>query len=200
MSFLLLILFVLLVQRTEIREIYLLVKSNDSSHASSLHLTDIGLFGLMRIARPKIPAHYHTGIDIIRPSNNYKNELIYPITAGKVISKRSDGAYAQLIIEHSRNKKKYWTVYEHVVGIMVAVNDSVFPTIPIARFMNKWELNQYGWQFDHLHFEIIKVKPTLIKSNPKMPERFYAPYSLICFTKQDLYKYYYNPIDFLFKK
>ena len=200
MSYIILILFVLHVQTTGIREIYLPIDSDDQSPASSLQLTDIGQFGLLRTARLKIPAHYHTGIDIKRPSNNYKNEFIYPIAPGKVISKRSDGAYAQLIIEHSDYEKMFWTVYEHIAGIMVAVNDSVFPAIPVARFMNEGELNQYGWQFDHLHFEILKVKPIPLKSNIKTPERYYAPYSLICFTKQDLYKYYYNPIEFLFKK
>lgn len=29
--------------------------------------------------------------------------------------------------------------------------------------MNTQELNTYGWQFDHVHFEILKIKPQPLK-------------------------------------
>ena len=166
-------------------------------HLSESKLSDIGDFGLLRKPRPNVPQHYHTGIDIKRPNNNYINEPIYPIGKGTVISKRDDGPYANIIIEHESEGFKFWSLYEHVAGIIVKVNDLVDPKKPIARFMNKEELNKNGWQFDHFHLEILKVKPIPLKPTKNYPERFYNSYSLVCYTTEVLEKYYYNPLKFL---
>lgn len=171
------------------------VHTKNRNSTSSLVLSDIGDFGLLRKARPRVPAHYHTGIDIKRPVNNYNNEPIFPISEGIVISKRQDGPYAQLIIEH-RNPE-CWTVYEHVAGIKVKLNDHVNPDSPIARFMNKTELDKYGWQFDHFHLEILKIRPIRVKQDQKNPDRKFSSYTLVCYTREELNKYFYNPIDFL---
>ncbi len=164
--------------------------------ASKIQLTEIGQFGLKRKARPDVPAHYHTGIDIKRPGNNYNSESIFPMAEGKVISKRTDGPYANIIIEHTINGNKIWTLYEHIAGIRVNVADMVNPLTPIARFMNREELNRYGWQFDHFHFEILKVQPIKIQPTAKTPERFFNAYSLVCYRLDDLNRYYYDPIKF----
>ena len=171
----------------------------DNSHDKTIEikLTEIGHFGLMREPRPGIPEHYHTGIDIIRPNNNYQDEPIFPIAKGKVISKHNDGPYANLIIEHDYENKKFWTVYEHISGIVVDLNDYVDPNQPIAHFMNRVELNRYGWQFDHFHLEILKMKPVKLKPDVTHPELQYRAYTLLCYTIDDLNKYYYNPIEFL---
>jgi len=161
----------------------------------TIELTGIGEFGLLRKARPGIPAHYHTGIDIKRPSQNYSDEPIFPMAEGVVISKREDGPYAQLIIEHNSDKR-IWTVYEHIAGIKVDLYESVGPQTPIARFMNRNELNRYGWQFDHFHFEILKSPPVKLKQNTKNPERQFASYTLVCYTAEDLNKHFYNPLNF----
>ncbi|WP_289054038.1 M23 family metallopeptidase [Carboxylicivirga marina] len=166
------------------------------SSTSLLKLTEIGEFGLMRKERPGVPAHFHTGIDIKRPSNNYQSEPIFPIANGIVISKRVDGPYAQLIIEHE-GEQRFWTVYEHIAGIEVNLFDRVKHDQPIARFMNRNELNRYGWQFDHFHFEILKVEPMRLKQEQSKPERLFASYTLACYTKEDLDKYFYHPLDFL---
>ena len=73
------------------------------------------------------------------------------------------------------------------------------PQKPIAQFMNKNELNKLGWQFDHFHLEILKVKPLPLKPEAKHPERFYTSYLLKCFRKEELDRYYFNPLDFLRK-
>lgn len=168
----------------------------DRGSVTSLELSGIGKFGLLRKERPDVPAHYHTGIDIKRPGENYQNEPIFPIFEGIVISKREDGPYAQLIIEHETSHK-FWTVYEHIAGIKVDLFDNVSPDDPIARFMTKNELDRHGWQFDHFHFEILKIPPIELKPNKTTPERLFASYSLVCYTKDDLDKYFYNPLDFL---
>lgn len=176
---------------------HLPVRIEDRKSLDHIELTKIGEFGVLRKARPTVPAHYHTGIDIKRPSNNYINEPVFPISEGVVISKRQDGPYAQLIIEHEDGK--FWTVYEHIAGIKVGLFDHVSADTPVARFMNKEELNRYGWHFDHIHFEVLKVRPMKLKRENKNPNRLFASYSLVCYTKEDLYKYFYDPIYFFEK-
>ncbi len=177
---------------------YLPTDAKNRHSWESVRLTSIGQFGLMRQARPNVPAHLHTGMDIKRPGKNYRDEPIFPTAPGKVISFRDDGPFAQIIIEHNlKNQKTFWSVYEHVAGIRVSANAFVDPHYPIARFMNKDELNRYGWQFDHFHFEIMKIKPLPVKPAAKTPFRFFRTYCLVCYDEADLEKRYYNPRVFL---
>lgn len=169
----------------------------DRKNVKQIKLTSIGKFGIVRKARPGIAAHLHTGIDIRRPRPNYVNEPVFSIASGVVISKRDDGAYAQLIVEHSHNGEHYWTVYEHVAGIIVDVNDVVDPMKPIARFMNKTELDRYGWQFDHFHFEVLKVRPRKLKPDSRKPRRYFQSYSLDCYSDSQLNSRFFDPLDFL---
>lgn len=180
-----------------VMEYSLPIRSEDVKLVEQLELTQIGEFGVIRKARPKVPAHYHTGIDIKRPSKNYIDEPVFPICEGVVISKREDGPYAQIIIEHDSYDGKFWTVYEHIAGIDVGLFHEVNPKRPIARFMNKEELGRYGWHFDHVHFEVLKVRPIKLERSNSKPNRLYASYSLVCYTKEDLYKYFYDPVVFL---
>ncbi len=171
----------------------------DRKSIGLLELTEIGEFGMLRKERPNVPSHYHTGIDIKRPTNNYQDEAIYPIHEGVVISMRQDGPYAQIIIEHESHEQ-FWTVYEHISGIKVDLFDHVNPDSPIARFMNRDELDRYGWQFDHFHFEVLRIPPIKLKRDNTKPSRLFASYTLMCKTKGDLDKYFYDPIDFLAKR
>jgi len=165
---------------------------------ASVQLTHIGSYGLTRKARPGIPAHLHTGIDIKRPRQNYEDEPVFAVAPGTVISMRDDGPFAQIIIEYRLpHGDPVWTVYEHIAGIMVTVGDIVWPHDPIARFMNRGELDRYGWQFDHVHFEVLKVCPRALKPTGKTPLRFFSTYSLECYTESDLEKYYYDPMSFM---
>ncbi len=175
---------------------FLPVQVPDRHSVHYIRLTKIGKFGLLRKARPAVPAHYHTGIDLMRPSGNYENEPIFPFTKGIVISKRSDGPYAQLILEHDTGAEKIWSVYEHIAGIKVELGDWVDSQTPIARFMNRDDLNRYGWQFDHFHFEILKIEPIKLKATKSKPYRFFGSYSLKCYKYEDLEKYFFNPVKF----
>lgn len=181
-------------------EFRLPIETYDPEDVSSVQLTTIGQFGLERIAREKIPAHLHTGIDIKRPKNNYLNAKIYPISQGIVISKRIDGPYAQLIIEHDQDGEIFWTVYEHISEIEVALHQKVNVHMPLARFFNREELNQYGWQFDHFHFEILKQPAQPIRPASKNPERRFNSYTLSCFDQESLSSYFHNPLVFLKEK
>jgi len=162
----------------------------------TLQLTDIGHFGLLRAARETVPAHYHTGIDIIRSKEGYGYEPIYPISEGVVISIRDDGPFAQVIIFHESDNRQCWSVYEHIAGIQVNLHDHVNPYQPLARFMNKEELDKYGWQFNHFHLEIMKHPPVRIDKDVSNPDRKYTTYSITCYTTEDLEKYYHDPIEF----
>jgi murein DD-endopeptidase MepM/ murein hydrolase activator NlpD len=162
-----------------------------------VRLTRIGQFGLLRKARPKIPAHYHTAVDFMRPGDNYDDEPIFPAARGIVISQRTDGPYAQVIIEHNEcGDDTVWTVYEHLAGVKVVVGDTVDPQQPIGRFMTKPELNKYGWQFDHLHFEMLRQRPLSWKPTNKTPMRLFKVYSLECYTKALLARHYHDPQEF----
>ena len=171
----------------------------DLPDRQALHLmqiTSIGQFGLERKERPEVPRHLHTGIDIVRPNPNFLEEPIYPMAEGIVISIRDDGPFAQVILEHMIDNQFYWSVYEHIAGISVDLHQTVGVRTPIARFMNKSELDRYGWQFDHFHFEILRRAPLQLKPSPDAPERHFSSYTLSCFTEDELNHYFYDPYQF----
>lgn len=172
------------------------VKTVDRNLITTLSLTEIGEFGMLRKERANIPAHYHTGIDIKRPADNYLDEPIFPIAEGRVISIRRDGPYAQVIVEHNV-ESQLWTVYEHIAGISVNLYDSVSPDRPMARFMNKNELDAFGWQFDHFHFEILKIPPAKLMQRDSNPERLLSSYTLVCYSEEELNRKFYDPLEFL---
>lgn len=181
----------------DIIEWYLPINTENRKSLENVRLTKIGIFGLIRAARPGIPAHLHTGTDFKRPSNNYINEPIFPAAKGKVISLRDDGPYAQIIIQHSLpDSTSIWTVYEHIAGIQVQLHESIDPFRPIARFMTRDELNKYGWQFDHVHFEVLKVKPKPRIPDKKRPSLYYGTFCLICYDQAILDEKYYSPLEF----
>ena len=173
------------------------IEVSNRNSISELTLSAIGQYGIMRDSRPGIPAHLHTGIDIKRPFENYDNEPVFPAARGKVISIRDDGPFAQIIIEHKVREGNFvWSVYEHIAGIGVALNEIVDPERPIARFMSEEELNRYGWQFDHIHFELMKVEPVTLKPEKNMPFRYFGTYCLVCLKSSDLERNYHDPFRF----
>jgi len=164
----------------------------------SVRLTRIGAFGRLRQARPGVPAHLHTGVDIVRPSANYRDEPVYPAFPGVVISLRADGPYAQIILEHCpSDSQSLWTVYEHVSGIRCGLGDTVAPDRPMARFMDRRELDRHGWQFDHLHFEVMKRRPVTRPPDARLPFCRYRTFGLTCFSESDLAGRYHDPLLFL---
>lgn len=179
------------------QQIRIPIESTERQNLHYIELTEIGAFGLVRKERPEAKSHLHTGIDIKRPDSKYDQNPIYPVAEGLVVSKRDDGPFAQLIIEHHEQGITFWTVYEHIAGILVETGNVVNPDQPIARFMNREELDRYGWQFDHFHFEVLKVSPIRLEPNPKLPGRHFNSYTLICFEKEELNKRFYHPLHFL---
>lgn len=165
---------------------------------SDVRLTKIGHFGRWRVARPTVPGHCHTAVDMCRPEPfNYDSEPILPIAHGKVISVRDDGAYAQIIITHGDS---IWSVYEHVAGVEVQAGDIVSNSDTIARFMNSRELEFYGRHFDHLHLEIMKKQPYPRDTLPGQPDLHFGTYALTCYSLDELKRCYFNPLEFLQKR
>ncbi len=176
---------------------YLPINVANRQSLENVRLTAIGEFGRQRQARPAVPAHLHTAIDLMRPKKNYVDEPIFPAAKGTVISLRTDGPFAQIIIEHHEsNSEIVWTVYEHIAEVSVELDEIVDPQRAIGRFFNKNELDKFGWQFDHLHFEILKQPPRRVKHDPRLPLRLYGAYTLECYNQDDLRKYYHEPRDF----
>ncbi|OGB63748.1 MAG: hypothetical protein A2Y94_05560 [Caldithrix sp. RBG_13_44_9] len=174
------------------------VQVSQRTSLSEIKLTTIGAFGHIRKSRPGIPQHFHTGIDIKRPNGNYNAEPIFPLAPGRVISLRDDGPFAQIIIEHELvGTNRFWSVYEHIAGISVTLGEQVSTEEPLARFMNRKELEKYGWQFDHFHLEILKIKPRAIKPAPELTDNLYQSYNLECYSRAELTYYYYDPLEFL---
>ncbi len=187
-----------LIARTSYSQDFLTpINTVDRTDISCIKLTNIGKFGEIRKARTDIPKHFHTGIDIKRPTQNYTNEPIFSIGEGIVQSVRNDGPYAFIIIEHYKDDVVFWTEYEHVAEIEVRVGDFVNKYTRIARFMNKEELTKFGWQFDHFHFEILKIHPRKIKPKKTQPQYLFVTYNLICYNLETLNHYYYDPLNFL---
>ena len=177
------------------------VLSETRSSVEELNLTEIGEFGLLRIPRPGIPAHLHTGIDIRRPGKNYENEPIFPIYTGEVISIRDDGPFAQIILSHEvPGEEPFWTVYEHIAGIQIDLNDSVHTGSQIARFMNLEELTTWGWQFDHFHLEILKQEPIKLEASERHPRRLFTTFALTCYSEAELNRRYSDPIHIFLLK
>jgi len=174
------------------------VRAGDRKSWQDVRLTDIGRYGLRRRERPGIPGHLHTGVDFKRPGGNYRDEPVFPAGPGVLVSLRTDGPFAQAIVEHRLDSVRYiWTVYEHIAGILVALHDSVGPRRPLARFMDRTELDRYGWQFDHLHFEVMRIKPNPANGDRRRPARKYQTYGLSCHTAAELDSCYFDPREFL---
>jgi len=169
----------------------------DRRDCSLIQLTAIGDFGITRKERTGIPEHLHTGIDIMRPRDLSRSADIFPAANGVVISKRTDGPFAQLIIEHKVGVQYYWTLYEHISEIRVNVHEKVNKNDPIARFFSERELDLYGHQFDHFHFEVLKQPPVQIRPTTNLPERHFIAPTLKCFTEGQLRTRYFDPIEFL---
>lgn len=169
----------------------------DVDNIRKIHLTDIGSFGALRTARHHVPRHYHTGIDILRPTDNYQNEPVFPALEGKVVSLVDNGPYSQVILEHFWQGKPYWTVYEHFQLRPLRVGQPVLRTDTLGFFFGKDALNRFGWQFDHLHFEINRLQPMAVKPDPQHPQRFFLSYAVRCYTLKELHTHLLDPEAFL---
>ena len=136
--------------------------------------------------------HLHTGIDLINPRGG-PGEKVYAAASGRIVSIYAKEPHLSVMIRHRLpSKETIWTVYVHVTKVKVKVGDLVSNDTIIAHLMDKSQLNKYGWEFNHLHFEVLKY--------PRMSEAGqYLSFSARCKTKKEVEEHFYNPVTFLQK-
>jgi hypothetical protein len=66
--------------------------------------------------------------------------------------------------------------------------------------MNRRELNRYGWQFDHVHLEVMKAPPLPRQTDAGLPYCRYKTHGLACRSRQELLSRYQDPLAFLRSK
>lgn len=136
--------------------------------------------------------HLHTGIDLINPMGG-SGEKVYAAASGKIVSIYAKEPHLSIMIQHRLpSEETIWTVYVHVTKVKVKEGDLVRNDTIIANLMDKSQLNKYGWEFNHLHFEVLKY--------PRISEAGrYLSFSTECKTKKEVEKHFYNPVTFLQK-
>lgn len=117
---------------------------------------------------------------------------VFAAATGKVVSIYAAEPNRAIMIQHLLpTGTAIYSVYVHVTNIKVSKGDIVRNTTHIADLMTKTQLDIYGWEFNHLHFEILK-KPRVHQVNGN-----YLSYSTKCKTKEDVRKNFQNPTLFL---
>ena len=136
--------------------------------------------------------HLHTGIDLINPRDGSGGK-VYAAASGKIVSIYAKEPHFSIMIRHRLpSEETIWTVYVHVTKVKVKEGDLVSNDTIIAHLMDKSQLKKYGWEFNHLHFEVLKY--------PRISETGkYLSFSTECKTKKEVEKHFYNPVTFLQK-
>lgn len=153
------------------------------------------LFKTKRSAFTNVKLHYHTGVDI--QANGSAGKLdspgmpIFAVAAGKVVAVEDELPQRRITIEHKLpDGTVVWSVYCHIAGECVVPHEVVDSETIIARRMNGRELDQYGWEYNHVHLEILKKMPDFL-------DAFYQRKTFTCYSEEDVNEYFYDPIKFL---
>ncbi len=163
----------------------------DRQDLSNLYLEPDAGFKAQRPTYDGIPSHLHTGVDLQLKSPGGPGEPIYAIAKGQVVQIADPPPLRRIVIRHRLpNGRSVWSVYLHIIGEKVAVGDWVTPETIIARRMNNAELDFMGWEYNHLHLEIMKSPP--FRVNDTFKRKTY-----ICRTEAEVDKYFIDPIKFL---
>ena len=134
--------------------------------------------------------HFHTAIDIMNPKGG-PGEKVFAASRGEVVSIYAIEPNRAVMIKHTLpSLETVYSVYVHVTNIQVKIGDMVTSDTIIATLMDKQQLNNFGWEYNHLHFEILK-KPRTCEIGKILS------YSTKCRTIKEVEKHFYNPISFL---
>ena len=167
------------------------LNTTDRQDWSTIFLESDAHFKALRAPFDSVKLHYHTGIDLQKRTIGIPSEPVYAIAAGKVIAIEDSPPQRRITIEHLLpNIKKVWSVYIHIIDEQVNVGDSVDTETVIARLMNATELAYYGWDYNHVHLEIMKKPPFHVAE-------FYQRKTFSCYSVEEVDKYFYNPEEFL---
>jgi murein DD-endopeptidase MepM/ murein hydrolase activator NlpD len=129
--------------------------------------------------------HIHPAIDIV-PSKPEKFNTVYPVANGVVCSIHLGHPYKTVVIKHLLHDKSIiYTSYKHLQEIYVKNGMQVDQNTKLGRLYTHAEAQALKGNYDHLHFEVRKSFED------------YGCASWLTMTKDELNKYFYNPLDFL---
>lgn len=167
------------------------LNTTDRQDWSTIFLEPDAHFKALRAPFDLVKLHYHTGIDLLNKTIESFGEPVYAIAAGKVIAIKDPPPQRRITIEHLLpNGEKVWSVYIHIIDEKVKIGDIVDSETVIARLMNATELEYYGWDYNHVHLEIMKVLPPYVSE-------FYQRKTFSCYTLEEVNKYFYDPKEYL---
>ena len=142
---------------------------------------------------PRIGGHLHTGIDLMKYNRNSEAK-VYAASNGRVVSIYATEPNRSLMVMHKLETGEIiYSVYVHITDIQVSIGEIVDCNTIVGRLMNAEQLNKYGWEFNHIHFEILKSKPRI-----EDPGK-YLSYSVLCKTPKEVDAHFYNPVTFFQK-
>lgn len=152
-------------------------------------------FKTMRSPFGQVKLHYHTGADIqVKEEFGFVDAPgmpVYAIAAGKVVAIEDPMPQRRITIEHKLpDGKTVWSAYCHISDAQVSVNQLVDEETVIARRMNREELDHYGWEYDHVHLEILKKLPVYVTD-------YYHRKTFTCDTEAEVDEYFFDPVFFL---
>lgn len=160
------------------------LKTVDRQDWSTVRLEPDAHFKSLRAPFGPVKLHYHTGIDLQNGSVIEPGEPVYAIAAGKVIAIEDPPPQRKIVIEHVLpDENRIWSVYYHIIGEQVQVGDRVDTETIIARIMNASELDTYGWEYNHVHLEIMK------KLSPPVSE-YYERKTFTCYSAAEVDAYF----------
>lgn len=129
--------------------------------------------------------HIHTATDII-PSESDKYIYVYPMAKGIVCSIHLTHPHKTIVIKHVLSDGSViYTSYKHLQEIYVKRGMNVDQSTKLARLYTREEAQKQGGSYDHLHLEIRKSIDD------------YGCASWLTMTKDELNKYFYNPMNFM---
>jgi murein DD-endopeptidase MepM/ murein hydrolase activator NlpD len=129
--------------------------------------------------------HIHTAIDII-PTKSSDLITVYPAANGVVCSIHLDHPYKTIVIKHQlKDKSIIYTSYKHLQDIYIKNGAQVDQNTKLGRLYTHAEAKKLKGNYDHLHFEVRKSFDD------------FGCASWLTMTKEELNKYFYNPLVFL---
>ena len=112
--------------------------------------------------------------------------MVYPAANGVICSVHLGHPYKTLVIKHLLHDKSIiYTSYKHLQEIYVKNGMQVNQDTKLGRLYTHAEAQNLKGNYDHLHFEVRKSFDD------------YGCASWLTMTKEELNKYFYNPLDFL---
>ena len=129
--------------------------------------------------------HIHTAIDII-PLHKQSTIYVYPLANGVICSIHLGHPFITIVVKHLLpDSSVVYSSYKHLAEVFVKTGMQVDQNTKLARLYTRQEAKKLGGNYDHLHLEIRKSFSD------------YGCASWLTMTKDELNRYFYNPLDFL---